>query len=105
MNFLYIPWDFALILVFLGVVVPWRGAARMKRLLSKPELTTSDRLSLYAIHDFLPVADRGDRGLAMRGRDVGPDELGLAAGDPWQVAWTSVALDWTALCKPGGGFT
>src|SRR3977135_256710 len=45
---LFIPWDFVLILIFLAVVIPWRGNARMKRLLSKPELTTADRLSLYA---------------------------------------------------------
>ncbi|HKB90149.1 MAG TPA: hypothetical protein VKC60_06485, partial [Opitutaceae bacterium] len=46
-NYVFIPWDFVLILAFLGAVIPWRGDARMKRLLRKPELTAADRLSLY----------------------------------------------------------
>ncbi len=91
-NFLYIPWDFVLILVFLGVLVPWRGAARMKRLMSKPELTTSDRLSLYAstiFFQWLIVAIVAWRCVV---RTIGPEELGLAIGDPWRVAWITVAL-------------
>ena len=89
---LHIPWDFILILAFLAVIVPWRGAARMKRLLSKPDLTTADRLSLYGSTIFFQwlivaiVAWRSlVRGLSLR-------ELGLAARDPWQVAWASIAL-------------
>ena len=91
-NSLYIPWDFVLVLLFLGIIVPWRGDARMKRLLSKPELTTGDRLSLYGstiLFQWLIVAVVAWRCAA---RGVGPDELGLAAGDSWQVAWTSVVL-------------
>jgi membrane protease YdiL (CAAX protease family) len=91
-NFLYIPWDFVLVLLFLGIIVPWRGDGRMKRLLSKPELTTADRLSLYAstiVFQWLIVAVVAWRCVA---RGVGPDELGLAAANSWQVAWTSIAL-------------
>jgi CAAX protease family protein len=89
---LYIPWDFVLVLSFLGIVIPWRGDARMKRLLSKPELTTADRLSLYGstiVLQWLIVAVVAWRCAA---RGVGPDELGLAGGDSWQVAWTSIVL-------------
>ena len=92
MHSLFIPWDFVLILLFLGVVIPWRGAARMKRLMSKPELTAADRLSLYGstiLFQWLIVAIVGLRAL-MRG--VEPQELGIAAGDPWLVAWMSIAL-------------
>lgn len=92
MNFLFIPGDFALILILLGVVIPWRGAARMKKLLSKPDLTTSDRLSLYGstiLFQWLIVAFVLWRCMA---RSVGAEELGLTAGNPWQVAWTSIAL-------------
>ena len=91
-NSLYIPWDFVLVLLFLGVIIPWRGAARMKRLLSKPELTSADRLSLYGstiLFQWLIVAIVAWRCVA---RSVGPDELGIAASDPWQVAWTSIVL-------------
>jgi len=41
------PWDFWLIFLFLGVVVPWRGSIRMKKLLAKPETTSKERISLY----------------------------------------------------------
>lgn len=42
------PWDFVLILVVLGILVPWRGAARFRRLLTLGELRSADRLALYA---------------------------------------------------------
>ncbi len=42
------PWDFALILIVLGVLVPWRGAVRIKKLLGREHLSTADRLVLYA---------------------------------------------------------
>ena len=91
-NYLFIPWDFVLILVFLGAIVPWRGDARMKRLLSKPELTSADRLSLYKstiFFQWLIVAIVAWRCVA---RTVSPEELGIAAGNPWQIAWISIAL-------------
>jgi membrane protease YdiL (CAAX protease family) len=91
-NFLYIPWDFVLILALLGVVLPWRGVARMKRFLSKPDLTAADRLSLYGstiLFQWLIVLIVVLRCAA---RTVGAEELGVAAPDSWQVAWTSVGL-------------
>ena len=91
-NSLFIPWDFVLVLVFLGAIVPWRGDARMKRLLSKPELTTADRLSLYIstiIFQWFIVAIVGWRCAA---RTVSPEEFGIGAGNTWQVAWTSIGL-------------
>jgi uncharacterized protein len=42
------PWDFWLILVFLGVVIPWRGRVRLKRLLDKPSVDTKEKITLYA---------------------------------------------------------
>lgn len=42
------PWDFWLIFFLLGVVLPWRGRARMKKLLALPCTTTMERLGLYA---------------------------------------------------------
>jgi membrane protease YdiL (CAAX protease family) len=91
-TYIFIPWDFVLILAFLGVIIPWRGDARMRRLLGKPELTTADRLSLYRSTIFfqcLIVAFVAWRCVA---RTIGPEELGIAASDPWRVAWTSIAL-------------
>jgi len=42
------PWDIWLIFLVLGVVLPWRGRARMKKLLAMPRVSTMERLSLYA---------------------------------------------------------
>src|SRR2546425_6341583 len=41
-------WDIALIFFVLGVILPWRGRARMKKLLAMPRVSTMERLSLYA---------------------------------------------------------
>ena len=91
-NFLFIPWDFVVILLFLGAIVPWRGAAKMKRLLDKPELTARDRLSLYAstiVFQWLIVFAVAWRCFR---RGVSPEELGISTSDPWRIAWTTIAL-------------
>lgn len=42
------PWDFWLIFLVLGVLLPWRGRARMKKLLAMPHVSSMERLVLYA---------------------------------------------------------
>jgi membrane protease YdiL (CAAX protease family) len=42
------PCDFALILIFLAVAVPWLGRRRIRHLFAMPQTTKTDRLSLYA---------------------------------------------------------
>jgi membrane protease YdiL (CAAX protease family) len=76
-NLLAIPWDFILILIVLGVLVPWRGAVRIRRLLAQPALTPSQRLSLYAstiAFQWLIVAVISWRASS---RHLNPNELGL----------------------------
>ena len=90
-----IPWDFILILIVLGVLVPWRGAVRVKRLLAQDALTTSQRLSLYAstiAFQWLLVAVIFWRSLS---RHLSPNELGLAVAGVGQTL--AVALVVTAL--------
>jgi CAAX protease family protein len=41
-------WDFAIILLFLGTVVPWLGRRRIRQLMQMPQTTKQDRLLLYA---------------------------------------------------------
>jgi membrane protease YdiL (CAAX protease family) len=41
------PWDFWLVFLVLGLVIPWRGRARLKRLLSEPPGGTKEKLTLY----------------------------------------------------------
>ncbi|HWQ03192.1 MAG TPA: type II CAAX endopeptidase family protein [Candidatus Nitrosotenuis sp.] len=42
------PWDFVLIFVVLGALVPWRSAVQMRALLAQPRLESTDRLAVYA---------------------------------------------------------
>lgn len=41
-------WDFWLIFLALGVLLPWRGRERMKKLLAMPCVSSMERLVLYA---------------------------------------------------------
>jgi membrane protease YdiL (CAAX protease family) len=94
-SFSTFPWDFILILIVLGVLVPWRGAVRIKRLLAQDALTTSQRLSLYAstiAFQWLLVAVIFWRSFS---RHLSPNELGLVVSGVWQTG--SVALVVTAL--------
>ncbi len=42
------PWDIWLIFLVLGLVLPWRGRLRIKKLKEMPHVGTMERLSLYA---------------------------------------------------------
>jgi membrane protease YdiL (CAAX protease family) len=42
------PWDIWLIFLALGVILPWRGRVRMKKLLAMPSVSSMERLVLYA---------------------------------------------------------
>ena len=58
------PWDFWLIFIALGVLLPWRGRARMKKLLAMPHVSVMERLALYAstiAFQWLAVAIAGWR--------------------------------------------
>jgi len=41
------PWDFWLIFLVLGILLPWRGFERMRHLMLLPEVTGRDRIKLY----------------------------------------------------------
>lgn len=41
------PWDFWLIFLILGVVIPWRGRVRLRRLLADPPTDTKGKIVLY----------------------------------------------------------
>jgi uncharacterized protein len=41
------PWDIWLIFLVLAIVVPWRGRIRLKHLLAKQRVDSSERISLY----------------------------------------------------------
>jgi membrane protease YdiL (CAAX protease family) len=103
-NLSAIPWDFILILIGLGVLVPWRGTIKIKRLLAQPALTTSQRLSLYSstiAFQWLLVAVVSWRSFS---RHLSPDELGLVVSGVWQTLLIAViftvllcAYQWAGL--------
>ena len=94
-----IPWDFALILFLLGVIVPWRGAVRMKKLLARPQLRTVDRLILYGstiAFQWLAVALVGWR---CHARGVTAQRLGLVFPEPWFTTAVAAGLSLLLLAN------
>jgi uncharacterized protein len=47
MKSFVLPWDFLVIILVLGTVVPWRGMVRVRALLARPQLSSAERISLY----------------------------------------------------------
>ena len=87
------PWDFTLLILLLGLVVPWRSVVRMRQLLRTPSTTSEQRLILYATTmagQWLIAGVALWRSLA---RGIPARALGLALDDP-ATALTSAA----ALC-------
>src|SRR5579862_7692866 len=54
---LRMPWDFWLIFLVLGVLLPWRGYDRMRQLMALPEVTGRDRIKLYLDNSFSVAPD------------------------------------------------
>ncbi len=76
------PWDFAFLVLFLGVFVPWRSLVRMRQLLRTPATTSQQRLVLYAstmAGQWLVAGIALWRALA---RGITPRFLGLALDQP-----------------------
>jgi CAAX protease family protein len=87
-----IPWDFGLILAVLGVIIPWRGAVRVGRLMEREDLGASGRVSLYGttiLFQWILAALVLWRALA-RGMNFG--ELGMVISEPWQAALVASVL-------------
>ena len=102
------PWDFWLIFVVLGVVVPWRGRARVRRLMEQPVPTTAEKLVLYATTIAFQWLLTGLIAWRAVARGLTATELGLA-GKPGAGSWllaicgcaTICALQWGNLKRMG----
>jgi len=95
MRLLGIPWDFVAILFVLAVLVPWRGAVRIRHLLKRPTLGTRERVALYAstiAFQWIAVAVIFWRA-AVRGLTA--SQLALVVGHPLRTI--AVALGTTAF--------
>jgi CAAX protease family protein len=77
------PWDFALILAILGVAVPWRGSVRMRELLARDSLSTTDRLALYASTIAFQWFASGVILWRCLAHHIAPEMLGLAISNRW----------------------
>ncbi|MGA8073872.1 MAG: type II CAAX endopeptidase family protein [Candidatus Acidiferrales bacterium] len=87
-----LPWDFILILIVLAIVVPWRGAVRIRSLMRRESLTSVDRIALYAstiAFQWLATAIILWRASAHADRLA---DLGLALPSPWLTVIVGVAL-------------
>jgi membrane protease YdiL (CAAX protease family) len=75
------PWDFWLIFLILGVVLPWRGHVRLQRLLAMPQVSTMERLTLYAFTIAFQWIAVGVTGWRVWVHGLTPAQLGLVVHD------------------------
>src|SRR5260370_2468239 len=102
------PWDIWLIFFVLGVILPWRGRASMKKLLARPHVSRMERISLYAwtiAFQWFAVAVVGWRAWA---HGFTASQLGLTIQDRTRIlvasilgAATIAALQWLNLRRVG----
>jgi uncharacterized protein len=102
------PWDIWLIFLVLGLVLPWCGRARMKKLLALPQVSTMERLILYAstiAFQWFAVAVVAWRTWA---HGFTASQLGLTIHDRTRIlvasiagAATIAALQWLNLRRVG----
>jgi membrane protease YdiL (CAAX protease family) len=92
MQWAALPWDFVLIFLVLAIVVPWRGMIRVRMLLALPQLSSSERISLYGstiAFQWLGTALVVWRSLA---HGFGPAALGLLPARPMRGVVLGVAM-------------
>jgi membrane protease YdiL (CAAX protease family) len=77
-----LPWDFVLILLVMAVVVPWRGSSRVRMMLSRPQLTSSDRIWLYGSTIAFQWLGTGIIAWRAIARGLSPAALGLSSSRP-----------------------
>ena len=102
------PWDIWLIFFVLGVILPWRGRMRMKKLLATPQVSSTERLALYAstiAFQWVAVAVVAWRAWAHR---FTASQLGLTIPDRSRIllaasvgAVAIAALQWLNLRRVG----
>src|SRR5580658_5331002 len=84
-------WDFALMLLFLGIAVPVLGRRRVRQLMQIPSTTKMDRLSLYASTLAFQWIAAGIILWRTNAHQIHPNQLGLALPNP------ALALSATAV--------
>jgi membrane protease YdiL (CAAX protease family) len=85
-------WDFALILLTLGIAVPIMGRRRIRQLISLPDTTKVERLALYASTVAFQWCASGVILWRTTARGIPPSQLGLALSHPILIITTTVVL-------------
>lgn len=85
-------WDFALILLFLGVALPLLGRRRVRQLMQSPGTTKLDRLSLYASTLAFQWIAAGVILWRSSAHGLRAAQLGFAIGNPSLTVTVTVAL-------------
>jgi membrane protease YdiL (CAAX protease family) len=79
-------WDFILIFVTLGALIPWRGAVRIRRLLARPQITSAERLTIYASTVAFQWLLTGIVAWRAYVHNISADDLGLVIHSPGRTA-------------------
>jgi len=90
--------DFALIFATLGILIPWRGSARVNKLLARPQFSPEDRLSLYASTIAFQWLLTGVIAWRCFARMLTPENLGLTLRSPGLTAIVTAGMA-IALCS------
>lgn len=85
------PWDFWVIFLVLGVVIPWRGRVRLQRLLAQPAIDTKEKVALYATTIVSQWVLLGAVAWRAWARGLTPGELGLGQRFTFAVVLWSLA--------------
>jgi membrane protease YdiL (CAAX protease family) len=85
-------WDFALILLFLGIAVPVLGRRRVRQLMQIPSTTKMDRISLYASTLAFQWIAAGVILWRSSAHQIRPIQLGLALPNPALAVSATVVL-------------
>ena|SRR5580704_1787355 len=102
------PWDFWLIFIVLGVLLPLRGKLRLQKLMVLPQIGTRERLTLYASTIGFQWVAAGVVAWRAWSRGLGFEELGLVVQGRWRTlivaivgAATLGGLQWFNLRRMG----
>lgn len=92
-------WDYAVILAFLGIAVPWLGDRRVRKLMQMPSITTIERLTLYGstiAAQWVITALILWRTAIHR---LSPGQLGIAVPHVWLTVEVSIGLSLLVLAN------
>ncbi len=92
MDLSALPWDFAIIFIFLIAVVPWRGLARVRSLLTRATVSSPERVSIYVSTIAMQWLATGITAWRCAVRGVSARSLGVSLPNAWVAIGVGIAL-------------